>query len=473
MHMLKLRSFVFLLCGLFALVLTIGGSGCANIIPPTGGPRDSLPPVMVTALPKDSMLHFNAKKIVITFNEYVQLDNNMNDNLVVSPYPQAPPIVESKLRTVSVVLRDSLKPNTTYSINFGKGIKDVNEGNIAKNLTYVFSTGDHIDNGTLSGNVMVAETGRKDTTLLVVLHNNLDDTSVRKNNPIYIMRLDSAGNFKFRYIAPGTYNVFVLPNEYSKKYDDSTKMFAFLDAPVTIDSSYKTVKLLAYREVKPADKKQTAQPAANNKKKPVKDTTALKVATSLSNGPQDLLLPLTITLSRHIAAFDTSKVLLTDTNFVPLKGVSLTGDTSFKNYNLHYRWAENASYKLVIQKDAFRDSTGVTLAKNDTIAFKTRREGEYGSLRLHFNNLNLSRHPVLLLMQADKIASSVPLTTNEWYQVLYKPGDYQINILYDTNKNGIWDPGNYNKKLQPEQVDVIPRPLKIKANIDNDVDINL
>jgi len=472
LHMLKLRSSAFLLFGLIAVILTAGGSGCANIIPPTGGPRDSLPPVLVMALPKDSMLNFNAKKIILTFNEYVQLDNNMNDNLVVSPYPENNPIVESKLRTVSVVLRDSLKPNTTYSINFGKGVKDVNEGNVAKNLTYVFSTGNHIDNGTLSGKVIIAETGKKDTTLLAVLHNNLNDTSIRKNNPTYITRLDSAGNFKFRYLAPGTYNVFVLPNEYSKKYDDSTKMFAFLEAPVTVDSTSQFVKLLAYREVKPSEKKQAAtQP--KDKKKPAKDTVALKLTTGLSNGPQDLLSPLTITLSARAIAFDSSRVILADTNFVPRKGVSFSADTSFVSYSLHYRWQENTPYKLIILRDAFRDSLGTTIAKNDTITFKTRRESEYGSIRLHFVGLNLSRNPVLLLMQADKIASSIPLTTNEWYQALYKPGDYQINILYDTNKNGVWDHGSYKNKLQPEQVDIIPRPLKIKANYDNETDINL
>lgn len=457
---------------LILLISIITGSGCANIIPPGGGPRDSLPPVLVNALPKDSMVNFNAKKIVLTFDEYVQLDNNMNDNLIVSPYPVNIPTVENKLRTVTVLLRDSLKPNTTYSINFGRGIKDVNESNVAKNLTYVFSTGPTLDKGTLSGTVTLAESGKKDSTLLVVLHNNLSDTSIRKNNPVYLARLDSAGRFIFRFLAPGTYNVFVLPNEYSKKYDDSTKMFSFLDAPVKIDSTPQSVTLYAYQEVKASDKKKAAaaEAAGGNKKKP-KEVPKLKVSTSLNAGPQDLLSPLIMAPTNKVAKFDSTKVTLSDTSFVPLKGYTFSTDTSFNNFSVNYNWVENTFYKMVIQKDAFTDTLGQTLEKSDTLTFKSKKESEYGSIRLHFTNIDLSKNPVILLLQQDKITNAVPLTSNEWYQRLFKPGEYELRVLYDKNKNGVWDPGNYNAKTQPEIVDLIPRKLIIKANIDNEVDV--
>ena len=122
------------LCFIVTLALLVNATGCANIIPPTGGARDSLPPFLVTALPKDSTLNFNEKKIVLTFNEYVQLDNNINENIVVSPNPDNQPILENKLRTVTVKLKDSLKPNTTYAINFGNGIQDVNEKILSETL---------------------------------------------------------------------------------------------------------------------------------------------------------------------------------------------------------------------------------------------------------------------------------------------------------------------------------------------------
>ena len=96
------------------------------------------------AFPKDSSINFNSKKITLTFDEYVEA-REMQQNLLVNPVPVNQPIVDYKLRNVYVTLKDSLEPNTTYTINFGNAIKDVNEGNIAKNHSYIFSTGKTID----------------------------------------------------------------------------------------------------------------------------------------------------------------------------------------------------------------------------------------------------------------------------------------------------------------------------------------
>jgi Bacterial Ig-like domain len=148
-------------------------NSCANIIPPGGGPRDSLPPVLIKAEPADSMLHFNTKKITLTFDEYVQLDNAaMQSSLIVSPNPDQTPVILSHLKEVTIRLKDSLQPNTTYAIDFGKALKDVNEGNVYKNFTYVFSTGGTLASGKLSGKVQQAETGTIDSTLIVILHRN-------------------------------------------------------------------------------------------------------------------------------------------------------------------------------------------------------------------------------------------------------------------------------------------------------------
>src|SRR5438105_4791181 len=98
------------------LISVISGPGCANIIPPTGGPRDSLPPVLVGAVPKDSTTNFNARKIVLTFDEYVELDQKITEDFIVSPNPENIPLVENKLKTVTIKIKDSLRPNTTYSL---------------------------------------------------------------------------------------------------------------------------------------------------------------------------------------------------------------------------------------------------------------------------------------------------------------------------------------------------------------------
>src|SRR5262245_37324416 len=144
-------------------------SGCANIVPPQGGFRDSLPPVLVKVSPADSSVNFTGRKISFAFDEYIMVEN-FQQNMLVSPIPKTTPTYLSRLNTVTVTLKDTLEPNTTYTLNFGDAIKDVNEGNIMKNFTYVFSTGPSIDSLMFRGNVILAETGQVDSTLTVMLH---------------------------------------------------------------------------------------------------------------------------------------------------------------------------------------------------------------------------------------------------------------------------------------------------------------
>lgn len=471
-----MKNYSFLILIIIAIIEIQVQTSCANIVPPNGGPRDTVPPVLIKAVPADSALHFNTNKITLTFNEYVQLDNQLVQSIITSPNPVQAPFVNGKLQTVTVRLKDSLKPNTTYSINFGNAIKDVNEGNPYRNFTYVFSTGNFISNGKLSGKVVLAETGTTDSTLIVILHKNLNDSAIKKLSPYYYARIDSAGRFYFRYLTYGKYAVYVLPNDYTKKYDDSTKLFAFLDEPVTIDSvTSKPLMLYAYNQFKPSKTTETSSAPANtpNKKRPADTTKAITFTTNLQRGEQDLLSILMISFSNPVAHFDSSKINFTDTNYHALSNYTITADTSNKIFILKYPWKEDEYFKLVFQQDAFTDSSGKTLANNDTLHFKTSSESAYGSIRLRFANLELDKNPVLQLLQNNVIVDSAALTTTEFYRRLYKPGDYTIRILYDSDKNMIWTPGNFDLKKQPEIVINIPRKLTIKQNWDNEVNVNL
>ena len=460
-----------ILLSIFILLL----NSCANIIPPGGGPRDTLPPILENAFPKDSSINFKEKKITLNFDEYVTIDN-LQENFVVSPNPENPPFVEGKLKVVSIKLKDSLEENTTYSLNFGKAIKDVNEGNAQPNFTYVFSTGSNIDQNTLSGKVMLAETGGIDTTLIVVLHNNLSDTAVLKNRPRYYAKLDGKGNFQFRFLPKGEFNAFILPNDYGKKYDDSTKLFAFLNSSVNIvDSSTTPLIFYAYQEVKEKPKKSNSSSSkpAKNKKDEDNKLNLLRVSPNLENGKLDLLSNLELSFNTKIHSFDTTKIVLCDTSFQPLSKVQFQWDTSFTKITVLHPWVENTPFILLVAKDAVADSAGNNLAKIDTIYFYTKKETDYGSLKLRFNDVELAKHPVLQMVQNEKITETFILNSKEISRDLYKPGEYQMRILYDENKNGIWDPGNYALKKQPELVIALYRKLTIKANFENDVEVNL
>jgi hypothetical protein len=155
---------------------------------------------------------FPEKKITLDFDEYIQLQN-ANQELIISPVPKEEPAIESKLKTLTIRIKDTLEANTTYTLNFGNAIRDINEGNIARNFTYIFSTGSTFDSLTLSGKVVLAVNGKVDTTIIVMLHKNGDDSAVVNEKPRYLTRLDSSGNFRFRNLPSGTFYIYALQDE--------------------------------------------------------------------------------------------------------------------------------------------------------------------------------------------------------------------------------------------------------------------
>jgi hypothetical protein len=476
MRVAKIFLGVLLFTALF-FIYSIISSGCAQIGAPTGGPKDTIPPVLVGAIPSMRAVNFNANKIVFTFDEYIDIQD-VSTNVLVSPYPKKQPTITNKLKTLTVKLKDTLRPNTTYSIDFGNAIKDINEGNVLKHFIYVFSTGSKIDSMQVRGKVTLAETGKTDSTLFVMLYKDLDDTAVQKNKPDYVARVDNKGKFTFINLPPGDFNIFAIENDVgSKTYTSKSQLFAFADSVVHVSdtTSPVDVDLYAYQQEKEEKKKNTTTNGGNSstaKKKEPKEK-RLRFNTSFSGKSQDLLSDLTLTFTDPLKNFDSTKIFLTDTNFNQTKGTIITIDTTRKIVSVKTAWAEDADYRLIIDKDAVSDSTDLTLRKTDTLSFTTKSASDYGTILIRVLNFDKSKHPVLQFVQADKIVKSVPLKTAEWSDDLFPPGDYDLRILFDANDNGIWDPGNYLKKIQPERVISFDKKLTIKADWDNEREIEL
>jgi uncharacterized protein (DUF2141 family) len=463
MNFKNLTFFIAACCSVYAVSI-LGGS-CAQIGAPTGGPRDSIPPKLLNISPPNRTLNFKGNRITLTFDEYVQLQK-LQENLLISPSPKIIPNVDYKLKTVTIKIRDTLEPNTTYRFDLGNSIQDINEGNPFKNFSYIFSTGSYIDSLEFSGNVQLAETGKTDSTLLVFLYKDLDDSAVLKHKPRYVTRLDSSGNFTFHNLPGGIYNVYALKDESGQRiYNNNDELFAFSDSTIKVDDNTKSIKLFAYQEEKPKPKSPSTNTASSEKK--------LKYTTSIVNSRQDLLTPLTIEFNRKLKNFDSLKIQLTDTLLNPYQSAIVSIDTTGKKISIANKWADNADYRLIIPKDFATDSLGVALLKSDTIHFKTKREGDYGSIKINFKNLEKFKNPVLQFVSNNEVVNSFPLTSAQWNVKLFTPGDYEIRILEDINKNGVWDHGNYHLKLQPEKVFAVKQKINIRQDWDNERDIIL
>ncbi len=452
----------------------ISSPGCANIIPPQGGPRDSLPPVLEKVSPADSTLNFTGNKITFTFDEFIEVQN-ISENLIFSPTPSVNPYVEYKLKTVSVKLKDSLEANTTYTINFGNAIKDFTEGNPYKNFTYTFSTGNFIDSLELKGNVLLAETGKIDTTLIVMLHTNSDDSAVIKERPRYFTKLDSKGNFHFKNLPRKTFYLYALKDDNNtKRYTSDKSLFAFADKPVVINEKTEPIILNAYT-AKTAEALPANNPARVAKPSGTEADKRLKYQTNLIGGQQDLLSDFYFIFNDPLKFFDVEGLkLFTDSTYTPASTFRFLIDSSNTKISLLHQWKQNTQYHIILNKSFAEDSLGKKLLKDDTLNFTTKGATDYGSLKIKLRNLELSKNPVLQILQNSQLFKSFPMTSIDFSQEMFLPGEYELRILYDSNKNGIWDPGDFfNKHLQPELTKPIDRKISVKAAWQNEFEIIL
>jgi hypothetical protein len=437
-------------------------TGCANMIPPEGGPRDTIPPHLVNANPPDSTVNFKSGKIVLTFNEEMDDPKDPRNNIIFTPSFDIDPEVTTKGKAVTVKFKDSsLTPNTTYIINFGNSIVDLTEGNPVRNYTYTFSTGPYLDSLEISGKVLLAQ-GGVDTTLNVALYRDRRDSAIIERNPQYVVRLDHNGNFRFHNLPKDTFAIYAFGGG-SRRYQ-SRQLFAFSDSAV-ISGQADSVVLYAYQDGLPATT--TAATAATMPRIPATDR-RLRMTPS-TTAQQELLNDFTLTFPVPLRTFDSTKMhLSTDSVFTPADFTVLL-DSARKEIRLKTKWKEGTPYHLILDKDFAADTVGRQLLKTDTISFVTKRNADYGSLSLKFKNIDKYKNPVLQFVQNNQVMRSVPLNGAVYSEVIVPPGEITLRIFDDVNKNGKWDPGQFftREKRQPELVHAIERPFTIKANWDN------
>ena len=212
------------------LMLMIVVYSCAGMGNPDGGPYDEEPPKFVRSTPKPFAINSKEKKVTIEFDEFIKLEKAA-EKVVVSPPQLEQPEIKASGRKVVVGLVDSLRPNTTYTIDFADAIVDNNEGNPLGNYAFTFSTGTTIDTMEVSGTVLSASDLEPVKNIQVGLHSDLSDSAFMKKPFDRVSRTDSRGHFSIRGIAPGKYRIYALMDgNQNYLFDSKTEMIAFSDS---------------------------------------------------------------------------------------------------------------------------------------------------------------------------------------------------------------------------------------------------
>lgn len=201
--------------------------GCARMGQPDGGWYDDTPPQIVSTSPADKGTHVKSKRVTITFDEFIKVEDATN-KVVVSPPQLEVPEIKGAGKKIIVDLKDSLKKDMTYTIDFSDAISDNNEGNPLGNYTFSFSTGERIDTFEVSGTVLEAGTLEPVKSILVGLYDDLSDSAFTTKPFLRVARTDSRGRFIIRGVAPGTYRVYALQDaDGNYLYNQKSEMLAF------------------------------------------------------------------------------------------------------------------------------------------------------------------------------------------------------------------------------------------------------
>lgn len=249
-----------------SLSIVMGGlallTACANIASPSGGEYDLDPPKVVRSSPAFNATNVTRGRVTIDFDENVTIEKP-SENVIITPPQQSFPDIVAANRRVTVTLRDTLIPNTTYTIDFTDAIVDNNEKNALENFSFSFSTGNHVDTLTISGKVLAADNLEPVKGMYVGLHSNLNDTAFTRTKFLRISRTNDRGMFVIRGVAPGKYRIYALDDaNRDYMYDNPAEAIAFLDAiiePYTESASRMDTTFLIEGEKRLIDTVKTVQ----------------------------------------------------------------------------------------------------------------------------------------------------------------------------------------------------------------------
>jgi hypothetical protein len=217
---------------------------CASVSPPTGGDKDEVAPIVMSTIPAQKSTNYNGRVVEMVFNEMISVEN-IKQELLITPRIEGNYEFEVKKNRLSLTFKENFQPNTTYTLNFRKSIKDITEKNIAENEKVVFSTGPTIDSLYINGTVTDLLTNKPVENALVMLYLADDTSTVTKHAPYYFTKADKQGKYLLENLREGKFNIYALVDANNNlKYETTREKIAFLKDPVQLT---KNIDSLAFK----------------------------------------------------------------------------------------------------------------------------------------------------------------------------------------------------------------------------------
>lgn len=442
--------------------------------------------------------------------------------------PLLSPMAASK--EIKITIKDTLLENTTYSLNFGNSIQDNNEGNSYQQFKYIFSTGTYIDSLELNGTIKDAFDRKTDNFVSVMLYEKnekFNDSVVYKEVPRYITNtLDSLKTFKLENLKEGNYLLIALKDaNNNNKFDPKTDKIAFFNETITVPSDF-AYELELFKEELPFKPLKPIQASGNRiivghegkadgliaelKNgneiiptiitpfegkdsvqiwfKPIKtDSLSLKLnrnafekefTVKMKNQKADSLIiktkqsgtlhfrnKFTLSSSIPLIKIDESKIKLINKDSVAVP-FSTKYIAEKQEVEIDFKKEPLEKYNFTLEKGAFTD---LLEHESDSTGYRvsTKDVADYGNLRLQLEGIK--SFPIIIELTDDKgkvLASAYSEGETVLDFDLIEPAMFTVRIIYDENKNKVWDTGNYLEKRQTEEVRYFPTPVEVRANWD-------
>ena len=515
------------------IILIFSVINCAKKASPTGGPKDTIPPVLISASPKLNTTFFDKEEVKFIFNEYVQLDD-IDKQLIISPplkiggYKLHPTMSASKKITLSIL--DTLLENTTYTFNFGEGIKDYNEGNKMSFFSYTISTGAEIDSLNLKGLIKDAIEMEPDDFISLQLYpidSSFNDSAIYRKKPFYVTSTLDSTVFEFKNLKAGKYELIAL-KDFSNNYyfDQNVDQIGFLNTPITLplDSiielkifkektifswadpffinnhhighgyygDYENQKFKLLSDVPKSFEylitKNRETDTLNYWFKGIK-TDSLKfeypindtIKTELVNFKNPIKDSLVINqmtigsidLTEKFKLSSNLPIISSDSSLVKIRkkdstlvSSKISIDENYDRVEIDFKLIPNDTYNIQLLPNAIKDFWGNT---HDTLNYRvsTKKIEDYGNIFIQLL-YEESYEFILELLKDGKVVRSYnkPNEDSNYSFKLLDPGKYFLRLIKDKNNNDKWDTGNYLEKIQPEEVIYFPFELELRANWD-------